>query len=276
MPTQSVVITGASTGIGAAAARHMHALGWRVFAAMRTPAPDQSGIHPVRMDVTSVESVAGAFLEISALLAGDPLHALVNNAGIAVAGPVELVPLDQWRQQMEVNVIGQVAVTQAFLPMLRASRGRIVNVGSIAGRSAAPLSGPYSASKFALEAISDVLRMELDGWGIQVSLIEPGPVKTPIWEKSTKAALQQAELAPPELIALYRDLIGKVRARVKKSAEDAIDPAEVCKLIEHALTAVRPKTRYPVGGGVRARLLLNHLPDRWRDTLILKALGLRG
>src|SRR5262245_5535409 len=185
MPSGKIVITGASSGIGRA--MRLDQLGFHVFAGVRNPADGDAlksksseRLSPVLLDVTSEDSIARAARSI-----GDaPIAGLVNNAGIAVGGPLEMVPIPLWRKQFEVNVIGQVAVTQAFLPLLRVGRGRIVNIGSIAGRSALPFTSPYCSSKFALEGLSDSLRMELRQWGISVSIVEPGSIRTPIWEKS--------------------------------------------------------------------------------------------
>src|SRR5229473_2438069 len=224
----NVLITGASSGIGEGCALRLDALGYRVFAGVRKPADSDalrgksSGwLTPVSLDVTSAESIAGAV----AALGGVTLAGLVNNAGVAIAGPLELVPMDLWRRQMEVNVMGPVAVTQAFLPQLRAGRGRIVNIGSIAGRSALPLAGPYCASKHALEGLTDSLRMEVRRWGISVSIVEPGAVKTPIWDKSLGDADELRRQAKPELFELYRVLVEKMLKAVQVTARTGV-PAE--------------------------------------------------
>jgi NAD(P)-dependent dehydrogenase (short-subunit alcohol dehydrogenase family) len=185
MSKGNILVTGASTGIGRACALRFAELGYRIFAGVRKLADGEAlranssgNIEPVLLDVTQTESIVGAL----AVADDQPLAGLVNNAGIALVGPLELLPIDAWRKQFEVNVIGLVAVTQAFLPLLRRGRGRIVNIGSIAGRSALPGSGAYDSTKFAVEAITDVLRMELHAFGISVSVIEAGAVATPIWE----------------------------------------------------------------------------------------------
>jgi len=170
-------------------------------------------------------------------------------------------------------VIGLVAVTQALLPALRRGRGRIVNIGSIAGRSPLPGSGPYDASKFAVEAITDVLRMELQALGVKVSVIEPGAVATPIWEKSAKDAEELVRQAEPERYALYARLMTKLREEAAESARKAISVDRVVQAVEHAMTAARPKARYPVGPDTRLWLLLGILPDRWRDWLILSEIN---
>src|SRR5436309_6994589 len=182
-----MVVTWTSTGIGAAIARHLAGRGFRVFGTVRRAeddaALDRAGVTAVRMDVTDTASIARATEQVERALAGAPLLGLVNNAGIPAAGPLELFPLDELRRVLEVNLIGVVAVTQAFLPLLKASRGRIVNISSVAGRGALPLLGPDDASRFGREAISDSLRRELLPFGVRVVVIEPGSFKTAIWSK---------------------------------------------------------------------------------------------
>jgi NAD(P)-dependent dehydrogenase (short-subunit alcohol dehydrogenase family) len=276
MATGNIVVTGASTGIGEACALRLDSLGFRVFAGVRKPADGDAlkskaseRLTPVILDVTSEESIAGAVHAV-----GDvPLAGLVNNAGIVVAGPLELVPMAMWRKQFEVNVLGQVAVTQAFLPMLRAGRGRIVNMGSVAGRSALPYSGPYCSSKFALEGLTDALRMELREWGISVSIVEPGAIRTPIWEKSVTGATETMSAVPAHLLELYRTILAKMTAIVAEAEKHASPVEDVVKAVEHALTAAKPKTRYVVGSDAKMRMKLNFLPDRAIDSLILKKLN---
>src|SRR3954468_3502434 len=191
-----VLITGASTGIGEATALKLDEAGFRVFAGVRKPedgerlkakASDRlSVVQP--LDVTDHDSIAKARAQVESELGGVPLRGIVNNAGIGSGGPLEAIDLDEFRQSLEVNTVGALAVTQAFLPLLRSSRGRIVNMSSIGGRLAQPFAGPYIASKFALEGVNDVLRGELLEWGIDVIAIEPGTVATPIWEKSSSQA----------------------------------------------------------------------------------------
>jgi NAD(P)-dependent dehydrogenase (short-subunit alcohol dehydrogenase family) len=272
MSKGNILVTGASTGIGRACALRFAELGYRTLAGVRKRSDgealraDSSGnIEPVLLDVTQTESIAGAL----AVANDQPLAGLVNNAGIALVGPLELLPIDAWRKQFEVNVIGLVAVTQAFLPLLRRGRGRIVNIGSIAGRSALPGSGAYDSTKFAVEAITDVLRMELHAFGISVSVIEAGAVATPIWEKSLREADDLSRQVAPERYALYSDLMAMVREEVTKSARTAVPVNAVVKAVEHAMTARKPKTRYLIGRDSWFWLLLNFLPDRWRDRLIL-------
>jgi NAD(P)-dependent dehydrogenase (short-subunit alcohol dehydrogenase family) len=200
----------------------------------------------------------------------------VNNAGIAVSGPIEFIPLDELRQQLEVNLVGQVAVIQAFMPNIREAKGRVVNVSSIGGKIALPLVGPYAASKFGLEAVSDALRRELRPWGIHVSLIEPGAVVTPIWERGRETADRlEAEMGERSQ-ALYGRLAQRIRAETEKIPERGVGPDEVAKAIERALTDSRPKARYVVGRDAKTRLKIKALiGDRRFDGLIARTLDWR-
>jgi NAD(P)-dependent dehydrogenase (short-subunit alcohol dehydrogenase family) len=276
MASGTVLVTGASTGIGEATALHLKELGFDSVGAVRKDEDAErlraAGLRAVKLDVTDSGSIAAARAEL-----GDgPLAGLVNNAGIAVAGPVEFMPLDELRLQLEVNVVGQVAVIQAFLGALRAGRGRIVNVSSIGGRFALPLVSPYNASKFALEAISDSLRRELYGQGMEVILIEPGGVKTPIWDKSNEMAAQIQQQMPPEAERLYGKLIEGVRERtIEIAQEKGIEAREVAETIGRALTAKRPRTRYLVGTDAKIRgPMAKILPDRVMDRAVAKQLGI--
>ena len=275
MPSGTVLVTGASTGIGEATALHLKELGFDAVAAVRKDEDAErlksQGLRAVKLDVTDADSIAAARAQM-----GDaPLAGLVNNAGIAVAAPLEFLPLDQLRRQLEVNVIGQVAVTQQFLPALRAARGRIVNVSSIGGRVALPLVAPYSASKFALEAISDSLRRELLPHGVDVIVIEPGGVKTPIWGKGNETADQIQEGMPPEAQQLYGPMIEALRRETVKISENTgIEPREVAEVIGRALTAKKPRTRYLVGREAKIRgAAAKVMPDRMMDRGIVKQLS---
>ena len=226
-------------------------------------------LQPILLDVTDAGSIEQARRQITEQVGPRGLAGLVNNAGIAVVGPLEAVPIADLRRQFEVNVIGQVAVTQAFLPLLRKGRGRIINMGSIAGRAAMPVMGPYSASKFALEALTDALRLEVQQWGIQVSIVEPGAIATPIWTKSGAKAEELETVTSEELKTLYAGVIAGVRARVAEAAARAIPPSVVSDAVVHALTASRSKTRYLVGRDAKVRaLMIKLLPDRWSDRLM--------
>jgi NAD(P)-dependent dehydrogenase (short-subunit alcohol dehydrogenase family) len=275
MPSGVVLVTGASTGIGEATAFHLRELGFDPVAGVRRDEDAERleghGLQTVRLDVTDEAQIAAAREAIGdGVLAG-----LVNNAGVAVAAPLEYVPLDQFRRQLEVNLIGQVAVTQVFLPALRRAGGRIVNVSSIGGLVALPLLSPYNASKFALEAVSDSLRRELRPQGIDVIVIEPGGIKTPIWTKGNKLADEMISEMPPEAERLYGRLVAGVRREtVKIERERGLSPRAVAEVIGTALTVERPRTRYVVGREAKVRAnLARLLPDRAMDRLIGRALG---
>ena len=230
---------------------------------MRRPDEAPPGTHELVFDVTDRDAVHAAAAAV------DRLDALVNNAGIAIAAPLEFLPPDEIARQLDVNVVGQVRVTQAFLPALRRARGRIVFVGSIGGRSALPFLGAYAASKFALEGIADSLRVELAPWGMHVSIVEPGTIATPMWTKPQRAVQEM----PAEVAELYGERIEKFRLLAeRRSAARGVPPDEVAKAIEHALTAPTPKTRYLVGADAKRRALLQRLPDRSRDRLLQRFL----
>lgn len=202
---QAVVITGAATGIGAACANRLAHTGFHVFAGVRKTEDGAAlqqaigdQVTPLLLDVTNGEQIAAAQAAVTTMVGERGLAGLVNNAGIAVGGPLEFMPLDEFHRQMEVNVYGALAVTQAFLPLLRQAKGRIINMSSIAGLAASPFLGPYAASKFALEALSDALRLELHPWEIEVVLIEPGNIATPIWQKGLAFADQLEAKLPAQ------------------------------------------------------------------------------
>lgn len=276
----AVVITGASTGIGRATALHLDSLGFRVFAGVRPEDAEKlktdasERLVPLMIDITDAAAVRSAAVTVAERVGDGGLAGLVNNAGIAVAAPLEFVPIDEFRKQIEVNLIGQVAVTQAFIPLLRKGRGRVVNVGSIGGKVALPLLGPYAASKFALEGLTDSLRRELMPWGISVSILEPGGVATPIWDRSVAAGQAIIDGMPPEAMTLYGDRIGAIQKAAVQIARDGMPPEEVARTIEHALTARKPKTRYLIGRDAKIRARLSSiLPDRVFDRMISRALG---
>jgi NAD(P)-dependent dehydrogenase (short-subunit alcohol dehydrogenase family) len=276
MPTGTVLVTGSSTGIGEATVLHLRELGFDPIAAVRKDEDAErlegQGLRTTRIDVTDAGQIAAA----RAALGDQPLAGLVNNAGIAVAAPLEFLPIDRLRQQLEINLIGQVAVTQAFLPALRRARGRIVNVSSIGGRVGLPLVGAYAASKFGLEGVSDSLRRELLAQGVDVILIEPGGVKTPIWKKGERLADEMiGDEMPPEAEQLYGRMIQRLRAETAKiEQERGIEPREVAEAVGTALTARRPRARYLVGRDAKIRgPMAKLLPDRVMDRLIARALG---
>jgi NAD(P)-dependent dehydrogenase (short-subunit alcohol dehydrogenase family) len=276
--TGTVVVTGASTGIGAATALHLDALGWRVLAGVRKE-PDgaalrgraQGALEPVLVDVTDAGSIAA----LAGRIGDEPLAGLVNNAGVAIAGPMEFVGLDDLRRQFEVNVVGQVAITQALLANLRRARGRVVFMSSVGGRLAQPFVGPYTASKHALEAIADSLRIELLPWGISVSLIEPGAVKTPLWQKSIDQSMAGLDHYPAQALELYGTAVDRMAVVAAEQGRSGVEPEKVAQAVARALTARRPRTRYPVGRDARIAIRAkSYLPDRAVDRLILRITGL--
>ena len=273
----TVLVTGASTGIGDAVARHLDSLGWTVVAGVRREADAEavrsrgSGrMVPVILDVADADSVATAVATVEGIAGAAGLAGLVNNAGISGG------ELDGFRRTLEVNLVGAVAVTQAVLPMIRLGGGRLVFVGSIGGRMPVPFTAAYAASKAGLAAVCDCLRGELRPWRIQVSLIEPGAVATPIWEKGISSSMARAAELPPHAGALYGRAIDAVGRVARGAADRAMPPEKVARAVEHALTASRPRTRYLVGAEARAQALVRRLPDRARDRLVATYMKLPG
>jgi hypothetical protein len=278
---KSIVITGASTGIGWAAAKLLLARGFRVFGSVRKPADAERlkrefGVNftPLLFDVTDEAAVREAAREVRAALGGETLAGLVNNAGIAVAGPLLELAADDFRRQMDVNVMGPVIVTQAFGPLLGADtslkgpRGRIVMISSVSGKSGNPMVSAYSASKHALEGLSESLRRELMLFGIDVVVIAPGPVKTPIWDKAEEVDF-----------SAYRDLpyfpaLERIRKYMLRLAKTGLPAERIADAIAEALTLARPKVRYTITPTPVQELLLSILPKRLVDKLIAKQLGL--
>ena len=262
------LVTGTSTGIGRAIAIALAGRGFEVLAGVRRPEDAPPGLEPIVLDVTSPDDIAAAATRV-----GGALHALVNNAGIVVTGPVEVVPAEDWRRQFEVNLIGQVAVTRALLPPLVSARGRIVNVSSVSGRVALPMVGPYAASKFALEAVTDALRREVGPQGVHVVSVEPGGIATPLWDKSRAEAERTLAAMPAEVRRRYDDLIDAMLRHSERLARDGLPPEAVAEVVAGALTARRPRTRYVVGRDAKAQTLLARLlPDRAFDAFIARAL----
>ncbi|MGA2062437.1 MAG: SDR family oxidoreductase [Thermoguttaceae bacterium] len=278
----AVLITGASTGIGQACALELDRRKFQVFAGVRTEAAADRlrknaspMLTPVMIDVTDSATISAAAAKIKELIGNCGLAGLVNSAGIGVSGPLELVPIEELRRQFEVNVIGQVAVIQAFLPLLRIAKGRIVNIGSINGAVTPPYLGPYSASKFALEAITDALRIELRTWGIRVSIVEPGAIATPIWEKSFADAERLAKTIPSQAMALYETDLSAVRKNLTKIANQAEPVDVVVRGVVHALTAPNPKTRYFLHYINRLHFRgFKLIPDVIRDWIIRRVMRL--
>jgi NAD(P)-dependent dehydrogenase (short-subunit alcohol dehydrogenase family) len=278
---RSVLVTGASTGIGRATALRLDGSGWRVFAGVRKKADAESlrqeaspSLVPVILDVTDPEQIAAAAEQIERESDGDGLDGLVNNAGVAVPGPLETIPLEDLRHQLEVNLVAYVAVTQAMLPQIRRAEGRIVFLASIGGRIAFPFGGPYHASKFATEAIGDVFRQELRPWGIEVAIIEPGSIDTPIWGRGQDKA-EEIEAKSPQTNLLYGAALDKFRKVIEDTAERGIPPEKVAKAISHALESSRPKTRYLVGLDAQLQARIQPLiPTRLFDRIVARQLNL--
>jgi NAD(P)-dependent dehydrogenase (short-subunit alcohol dehydrogenase family) len=274
----AVLITGASSGIGFATATLLARHGTIVFAGIRRQIDGEmllregaGNIKPMLIDVADPNSLLRARAKIESLREYR-LDALVNNAGIALAGPLELLPLADLRKQFEVNFFGALAAIQTFLPLLRDSGGRIVNVSSISGKLATPFVGAYSASKFALEAASDALRLELRPFGVSVSVVEPGSVRTPIWRRSTEASLKildEASIGRSD----YDTAIRQMMRLAQQQELRGLPPDRVARVIERALTARRPSARYLVGLDAYLRLLVARLPETIRDALISAAMG---
>lgn len=274
----AVLITGASSGIGKAIALLLDGSGYKVFAGVRKSSDGEQlkgesskQLSPVILDITDSEQIAQAVKTVTNSLGGDQgLAGLINNAGIGVGGPLEFLPLDDLRRQLEVNVIGHIGVTQAFLPLIRKERGRIINIGSMAGRVALPFSGPYASSKFAIRALSDALRRELAWWKIPVVLLEPGSVDTPIWTKSFKATEERTTKLPARAYELYEKPLLAMDKYMKNLLKHATSSEAVASVVRRALEARRPKTRYAVGLDAHLGFMTTFMPDRLIDWLLHK------
>jgi len=278
---RTALVTGSSTGIGRATALALDGRGWQVFAGVRREedvamlaASASDRLVPLILDVTSPEQIAAAVERVAAE-SEDGLHGLVNNAGIAVPGPLETLPLDEFRRQLEVGLVAYVAMTQAFLPQIRGAGGRVVFLSSIGGRIPFPLNGAYHAAKFGTEAIGDVFRQELARWRIRVSIIEPGSIDTPIWSRGEENA-DQVLARSPQTEQLYGKAVERFREVVRQTAERGIPPERVAKAIVHALESKRPRSRYLVGldAKVQARLV-PLIPTPVLDRVVGRHLGLR-
>jgi NAD(P)-dependent dehydrogenase (short-subunit alcohol dehydrogenase family) len=274
---RTVFLTGAAGGIGAATARLLAERGHTVFAGIhqdRGSLADLPGVRPVPIDVTDPLSAAAAAEQVGTALGPAGLDALVNNAGVIVQGPLELVPPAELRRQFEINTFGPVQVTQAFLPLLRAARGRIVNVSAPTARVPVPLMGPIGASKAALASLSDALRTELRPWGIAVVLVEPGGTETEIFAKAAAAAEAALADADPGRTRLYRNHLDAFAKAAAKQKLGAIEP--VAEKIVKAIETRRPRRWYGVGSGTRTFTAISRLPDPARDRVVAAAFGLNG
>jgi NAD(P)-dependent dehydrogenase (short-subunit alcohol dehydrogenase family) len=282
---RAVLVTGASTGIGRAAAYALLGEGFTVCAGvrdaaaaarLRAQAPEGTGsrLQTLGLDVTDAGQVRAAAHHLDRELRTAGLWGLFNNAGISVNGPLEHLGLEGLRRQLEVNVVGQVAVTQAMIPLLRRARGRVVTTGSVAGFIALPGLAPYAMSKHAMEAFSDSLRRELKPWGIEVSLLEPGAIATDIWQKGQRDADEVERAWPPEVVEHYGPLIAALRKAAAMSERRASPTDVVTRAVVHAFTAAKPRTRYRMGRDSGVQKVISMLPDRWADAVLMKALGL--
>ncbi|HEX3173308.1 MAG TPA: SDR family NAD(P)-dependent oxidoreductase [Solirubrobacterales bacterium] len=278
---QSVLVTGASTGIGRTTALQLDRAGWRVFAGVRRDEDAASlreagseRIRPLMLDVTDAAQISAAAGQIEETVGETGLDGLVNNAGIAVPGPLETLPIDDFKRQVEVNLTAHVAVTQAALPAIRLARGRIVFITSIGGLMAFPMFGAYHAAKFGLEAVGDVFRRELRPWDIAVSIVEPGSIATPIWERGEQEVDAIAGRAGEGHAALYGEAIAAGKEIARKTGERGIPPEKVAATIERALTARRPRTRYLVGADARGQAFAaRFLPARLVDSIVARITG---
>jgi NAD(P)-dependent dehydrogenase (short-subunit alcohol dehydrogenase family) len=272
----SVLVTGAGRGMGRSIAEHLAGRDWDVIAGVRSDADaatvtaaNPRRIKAVILDVTNDAHIAGLADSLP-----DRLDGLVNNAGIVVGGPIEAVGTDDWRRQLEVNVIGQMAVTRAVLPRLRASQGRIVFISSVNGRVSMPMIGPYCASKFALEAAAVALRMELRPWRIPVVIVEPAQTDTDMWRTADTMVEETEAALTPEQRALYAKHVAGMKKMVPMAQRMAVDPAKVAAVVQTSLSTRRPRARYVVGAGPKAQMVLvPNLPSAIRDVVLRKVSG---
>jgi NAD(P)-dependent dehydrogenase (short-subunit alcohol dehydrogenase family) len=281
MALRSVLVTGSSRGLGLDMTRHLAGNGFRVLAGVRTAADGErlvaeigAAVTPVVLDVADAGSIAAAATQVARLVGDAGLAGLVNNAGIASFGPLEQEPMARFEQIFRVNVFGVQALTQALLPLVRRARGRIVNISSGNGKLAFPFCGPYSASKFALEAMSDSLRMELAPWGIHVVVVEPGAMATDIRVKGIEAWAAEHGVMPEADRALYAEQLEAVRGAIHAWEATAAPSDLVSAAVLEALTAPEPKTRYVVGLPEEQLQVLVSLPDRERDKVAAGMFGL--
>ena len=278
---QSVVVTGVSTGIGWAITKTLIGNGFRVFGSVRKPADAQrlqaefgEAFTPLVFDVTDEAAVRTAARQVEAALNGQTLAGLVNNAGIAVAGPLLHLPVEEFRQQLEVNLTGVVIATQAFAPLLgaespvRQDPGRIVNISSVGGKNANPFMGPYCATKFGLEGLSESLRRELLPFGVDVVIVAPGAVATPIWDKADSVDISRYANT------VYAPALAKMKAFMLSIGKSGLPPEAIGNAVHVALTAPRPRTRYVVSPDPLQVFLGQTLPKRTLDRIVGKRLGL--
>jgi NAD(P)-dependent dehydrogenase (short-subunit alcohol dehydrogenase family) len=279
----AVVVTGASTGIGRATALLLDKKGYRVFAGVRKDEDAKSLkeagsdlLKPIKIDVTKGRSIATAARNVKRALGDEGLVGLVNNAGVGGGGPVEFIPIDDFRNTLEVNVVGQVAVTQAFLPLIRKAKGTVVFIASIGGRIAAPFLSPYNASKFAVEALGDSLRREVLPWGIDVVVVEPGTIATEIWSKGKDALADTTEVMSPDAVRLYGpQLQAWAKSFMGEGDTQGISPDKVARVIHKGIAKDKPKPRYLVGTDAKIGAKMNAVvPTRTFDKMARRRFGL--
>lgn len=273
---RAVLVTGASSGLGRATVLHLAASGFDVFAGVRKPSDGESlaaesdhRLRWVELDVTDRASQERALSLLEAKLPAG-LFGLVNNAGICIPGPIECLPMDLFRAQLETNVVGQASLVQCMLPLVRQARGRIVNVTSGLGRVALPFMGAYACSQFAKEALSDVLRRELAPQGVDVVVVQPGAIATPIWSKLGETADRLLRDLPPSVLARYREpFVRFLEKNARQARESATTELDFARVVERVLRARRPRPRYAVGRDVRlANRAAQLVPDRWLDRIL--------
>ncbi len=277
----AVVISGASTGIGEATATRLAAGGYRVFAGVRKESDadklrSQSlpNLTPIKLDVTDAKTIQAAYAEVREAVGNAGIIGLFNNAGVSWGGPLEFQEMAEIRALFEANFFGLIAMTQVFMPLVRKGHGRVICTGSISGRTAVPFVGAYSASKAAVQALCHALRLELRPWGIKVICIEPGSIATPIWEKGLDAFDKQQAALAPKARDYYGDMIGPLRKMTDEQGERGIPPSKVAEVVEHALIAAHPRPRYLVGMDARAQSVLGRMPDRARDAILARFIGI--
>jgi NAD(P)-dependent dehydrogenase (short-subunit alcohol dehydrogenase family) len=271
------VITGASTGIGAAAARELARRGFHVLAGVRRDRDAEAiqgpGVEPLIIDITNPDHIRALTTRVHEDPQGRALRALVNNAGIGVNVPVEAFPIDEWRRLFEVNFFGHIALTQALLPALIRGKGRVINISSVGGKIAMATYGPYAATKFALEAVSDSLRREMAPLGVGVVVVEPGAVRTEMPGRAIVTAHELTSAMTPEQSQRYGPLVHAITAQTASHTTSCLPAEAAAKVIAKAVTARKPRTRYTVGrDAALLTRLARFLPDRTLDRVIAAAL----
>jgi NAD(P)-dependent dehydrogenase (short-subunit alcohol dehydrogenase family) len=273
---RAILVSGASTGIGRATATRLAEAGFTVFAGVRKDADARdveklhANLRPLLLDVIDAESIARAFTVVRE--SGVPLYGLLNNAGIAVGGPLEYLPASELRRQFEVNVFGTMAVTQAAIPFLRKTRGHIVTIGSISGRFGAPFVGPYCASKAAVAMLMDSLRIELAPFGIRTVLFEFAAVKTPIWAKGRALSGELEGSLPERALRDYAPFIEAMARQIEHEERGGLDPLVIANAILSAFTTASPRARYVIGRQAKIQAVVAALPHKTRDNMIRKVL----